>query len=152
MLFRSFCEKFKVGICFTGCGYQGSPKYLAWIYNYDTEQVELMKLPYSLSKQLSDFCLDEEYSFTEFPMPYDLKIKATNAGTKEVQYTMLPRMKKAFAVDGVEIDKLKSCAEIIESMKEKQKDKVNADRSMEKLAGQKPEYPQEDINPDDIPF
>ncbi len=40
--------------------------------------------------QIASFQSDSEYGFMEVPMPYDINISAIGAGTKEVQYTVIP--------------------------------------------------------------
>ncbi len=123
-------EKYKVGICYTDCGYTGTPKYLTWILDKADNKVKLFKLPFTIFQQIAGYQEDADYAFTEFPMPYDLKITATGAGTKEVGYVMLPKPVKELTDEekGIVAEKMaeeqtKTPAEIIARMKEKQIEK-----------------------------
>lgn len=121
-------EDYKQGICYEGCGYEGKPKYLAWILDRADNQVKLMKIPYSIFQNLVAFEEDEETNFTGFPMPYDIKINAKNAGTKEVEYTVMPSIKRE-AVPMTVVDEVlqkNTTKEIIEKMKQKQIEKHKA--------------------------
>lgn len=122
-----YFEKFKVGICYTNCGYSGSPKTLCYIYDYKDNKIKLMRLPYTLAEQLGELQSDEDWHYDGFPMPFDITINATNAGTKEVKYQIVPRPHSQF--DVAKLDELAnktSCETIIEKMKEKQKQRVDS--------------------------
>lgn len=167
-------EKFKVGICYTDCGYQGNAKYLAHILDRNDGKVKLAKIPYGIMENIGAMETDEDYNFSGFPMPYDVSINAVGAGTKEVKYTVLARPRKEMSPESLDlIKKLKSPAEIIEKMKAKKKEEHIKDGTWEREQARKAdlkaqleasrgegggkvegaiEYPEEDINPDDIPF
>ncbi len=165
-------EKFKVGICYTDCGYQGSPKLLSWVYDRKDNRIKLAKFPYTIGEQIVAMETDADYGFTSFPIPYDMTINATGAGTKEVKYSApLPRPVKPLDQSILDdLAKRKSCSEIIETMKNKQKDKHIADGTWQKEQDRKtalkaelkdtrtgvnetPDYyPTEEIDPKDIPF
>ncbi len=168
-------EKFNVGICYTDCGYQGTPRLLTRILDRADGKVKIAKLPFSIGEQLLNLENDADYGYTGFPMPYDVTIKAEGAGTKEVKYSApLPRPPKALESEITdELAKGKSVAEVIEKMKANQKEKHMADGTWAKNQAAKEatkkeiadsrvegggkkvdaiEYPTEDINPDDIPF
>lgn len=157
-------EDFKKGVCYTGCGFTGSAKYLVYILDRADKQVKLWKMPYSLFKQLVAFQEDEDFAFENFPMNYDIKIDAKGAGTKEVEYTMMPSPTKSEVptdfITGI-IAK-SSPEEIIEKMKEKNIEKHKADGTYQAMTA-KPhnvddssldgiDYPEEEINLQDIPF
>lgn len=128
-----FFEKFKTGICYTNCGYQGTAKYLTWIYDRQDGKVKLAKIPYSIAEVLATYEKDEDYAFDGFPMPYDIKINAKGAGTKEVVYTVLPKKAVAMADEVMhEVSKENTCEEIINKMKEKQIEKHKADGTWQK--------------------
>lgn len=168
-----FFEKFKVGICYTDCGYQGSPRTLTWIVDRKDGKVKLAKLPYTISEQIGGLENDLDYGFTGFPMPYDITIKAVGAGTKEVSYSApLPRPVKPVSDQILaELATKKSISEILETMKKNQKEKHMKDGTWQKEQDRKAQlkkelgdarkadpvdestipYPDE-INPADIPF
>lgn len=129
-------EKYKTGICYEGCGYEGTPKFLCYVMvkevGVDGEEelvIKLAKLPYKIGKQIAEYQTDEEYSFEDWPMPYNIKIKAKNAGTKEVEYTVLASPKQTPVPSDIleELKKQKPVQEIIQKMKDKKKAEHVAD-------------------------
>lgn len=170
-----FFEDFKLGICYTDCGFQGTMKGLAWIHDKADDKVKLMKLNFKLLNTLGEWENDEDYAFNGYPMPYDVSIKAKNAGTKEVEYTYLPKPKTAISEEvTAKTKEEKTPEEIVEKMKEnnitKHKSDGTYDKLQEKVKEQKEnykeqaqahnakneeeviEYPEEEIDPSDIPF
>lgn len=168
-------EKFGQGICYTDCGYQGSPKLLTWILDRADGKIKLAKIPFSKGEELLNLENDADYGFTGFPMPYDITISAENAGTKEVKYwAPLPRPVKALPDEILaDLKMVKPCTGIIEKMKANQKQKHIEDGTFQKeqdrkaalaqelaskrvVGGGKPidsiDYPTDNISPDDIPF
>jgi hypothetical protein len=166
-------EKFKIGICYTDCGYQGSPRLLSWVLDRNDNKIKLFKLPYTIGEQIISMETDPDYGFSGFPMPYDVTIKAVGAGTKEVKYSApLPRPVKPIPDEIMtELATKKNCSDIIETMKKNQKDKHVADGTWQKEQDRKAalkeelkslrtgevtnkgyDYPTESINPDDIKF
>lgn len=177
-------EKYQVGICYTDCGYEGTPKFMCYVAHLekgldgeDIETVKLAKLPYKIGSEIAALENDEDYKFSEFPMPYKIKIKAKNAGTKDVDYKVMPSPKHTEISSEIleTLKKEKPVTEIIEKMKENQKQRhiqdgtyqKNQERKQEiqqgiedakKNAGSSAmyEYPgmegEEEINPEDIPF
>ena len=73
--------------------YQGRPtkKFVGYVIDRTDGAIK----PAFLAKTIIDIIADlqlsgDEYGFEEVPMPYDINIKATGAGTKEVQYSVIP--------------------------------------------------------------
>lgn len=173
-----FFEDYKRGICYTDCAYQGSAKFLTWILDRADNKIKLGKFPYTKGIEIVSMENDVDYGFTGFPMPYDITINADDkVGTKDVTYSApLPRPIKPLSQDIlVELGKRKPCEEIIEKLKEKNKQKHVADGTFQKEQDRKAalakelgdartkptqkieiaegiDYPQENIHPDDIPF
>lgn len=56
--------------------------------------IKLAKLPYTVVKQIRALMNDSDYAFDEFPMNRGINIKAIGAGTKEVEYTVIPSPKE----------------------------------------------------------
>ena len=69
-----FFEKFKVGICYTDCGYQGTARFMAFVWDRKDGKVKLAKLPYTVGIAIAEYEKDEELAFTVYPMPYNIKI------------------------------------------------------------------------------
>jgi hypothetical protein len=105
--------------------------------------IKSAKLPYTVVKAIRELQNDPDYAFESFPMPRLVNIKAKNAGTKEVEYTVIPSPKENAVPKDIldELGKKPSPEEIVEKIKGKV-----SQRKSEPV-----EYPNE-INPDDIPF
>lgn len=168
-------EDFKLGICYTDCGFKGAMKYLAYAWDYADESIKLFKMPLTIFNYIANLELEEGWAFTGFPMPYDLVINAKDAGTKEVEYTPTPsptRVEVPVVVQE-EMRKKKSALEIIDGLKIKNQEKHRADGTWDALhqgGFEKPtpesigadkkkwgehepiKYPDEEVNPEDIPF
>lgn len=165
-------ENFGKGICYHQCGYEGSPKYLARILDRADNKVKLYKIPFTIFETIAGYEQDDELKWTGFPMPYDIKVKAIGAGTKEVSYTVMPSLKQEPLADDVleTLEKQSPVKEVIAKMQEKNIEKHKQDgtwqkeqdrlaqlkKDLEKGGTAKPEdtieYPEEEIDPEDIPF
>lgn len=166
-------ENFKFGICYHECGFEGNPKYLARVLDRADGKVKLYKIPFSIFKTIASFEQDDELTFTSFPMPYDVKVTAKGAGTKEVEYTVMPSLKREPLSEEMTkmLSKQTPVKKIIETIQEKNIEKHKADgtwdKQQEKLKKEAerkekqdkydeehpmPDYPEEDIKPEDIPF
>ena len=131
-------EKWKVGICYEDCGYCGkdatglSTKYLTYIIDRRDGKIKLFKLPYKITKQIIALMGSDEYKADDFPLPYDLNIQADDkVGTKAVSYTLVAARKNT-KVTGTELEELETktpTEQVIESMKSKQKSKVEGAES-----------------------
>jgi len=137
-------EAFKIGICYTDCGYTGTPKYLTYLLDRKDGKIKLFKLPFTIFNTISDYETDEDYKFEGFPMPYDVKVGAVGAGTKEVQYTVLPKPFKELTEGELRMiheflgsEKNKTPAEIIKRMKEKQIEKHKEDGTWDRRQAEK---------------
>ena len=90
--------------------------------------VKLAQLPYTIVKQIRELMKDEDYAFEEFPMNRGLNLKAVKAGTKEVEYTVIPSPKEYIATAEVlaELAKKPSPEEMIEKMKAKKTGNISS--------------------------
>lgn len=117
------------------------------------DELVLVTLPYGVSKTLMEMKKSEEAGFEGWPMPFDINIKAKNAGKKEVEYAVLASRKETPVKEEelAMLEKKTPVDQILDRMKQKAREKVEG-----KPAGSEEhtgvEYPQDDINPDDIPF
>jgi hypothetical protein len=166
-------ENYGKGICYHECGYEGSPKYLARVLDRADNKVKLYKIPFTIFETIAGFEKDDELQFSGFPMPYDVKVEAKGAGTKEVKYTVLPSLKRVNLEQSVLdfLSKQKSLKDVIKLMQDKNIEKHKTDGTWDaqqkKLANERsrtekqeqyekdhpmPDYPEEEINPEDIPF
>lgn len=132
-------ERFKYGICYKGAEYCQKEalerdkarlqyRYLTWIVDRLDGKVKLFKMPYIVAKTLVGLkqAVDEGYGFEDFPMPYDINLKAQNAGTKQVNYSLLPKKESTPITEYEQIDfeKQTEISDIIERMKQKQMEKM----------------------------
>ena len=72
--------------------YQGKPnfKWLCYVLDRRDGRIKPFFMAHSIYKQITALQSNEDYTFADVPMPYDLNIIAKGAGTKEVEYTLLP--------------------------------------------------------------
>lgn len=122
-----------------------SIKGVCWVLQDET--IKSATLPYTVVKMIRELQNDEDYAFEEFPMPRLINIKAKGAGTKEVEYTVIPGSKEVTVSPSIltELAKKPTPEEMVEKLKGKAVSHV-------KEAPTKVAYPTEEINPDDIPF
>lgn len=75
--------------------YNGTPnfKWIGYVLDRADGEVKVYFMPNIIHKQIGAWQQDPEYAFESAPMPYDIQITAKNAGTKEVEYFLLPAKK-----------------------------------------------------------
>lgn len=104
--------------------FQGKPnfKWLSYVIDRSDKQVKLFFMPHTIFKAIRDLQKSEDYSFFEIPMPYDITIQAKGAGTKEVEYTVVPaRQNTELTKAELEaIAKKKPLSEVHKALKEKE--------------------------------
>lgn len=65
-------------------------KWLCYVLDRADGKVKPFFMPHTIYKQIEALQLSDDYVFTDVPMPYDVTINAKGAGTKEVEYTIMP--------------------------------------------------------------
>lgn len=134
------------------------------------EQVKIYEMPTTVAKQIQALAKDEDYSFEDFPMPYNIKLTATNAGTKEVSYTITPSPKPSEVPSEIKeiLATKKTCEEIVKAKVDRTK-KEEKEQGFKIADGEFPDVPEkkkraskdddlgsidygDSINPEDIPF
>jgi hypothetical protein len=75
--------------------YKGTPnfKFVCWILNRKDGQIKLYFMPQTVLDGIGSLQTMPDYAFTEVPMPYGIAIVAKGAGTKDVQYSVVPSPK-----------------------------------------------------------
>lgn len=70
--------------------YQGrkSTKFVMFVIDRKDGKVKPYFAPYTVYKAIASLEEDPFYKFQGMPMPYDINVKAENAGTKEVNYNV----------------------------------------------------------------
>ena len=131
-----------------------SVKSSAWAWAIIRDKPDFLKivqLPYSLVKALGDLKSDPEWEFEDFPMEYDITVGNTGEGGARYSLRGSPKKEPIPAEVFKELEGKKSCQEIVNAILEKQGGKKEAAKSGA-AAFQGKEYPDEEINPSDIPF
>jgi hypothetical protein len=85
--------------------YQGKPnfKFVCWVIDRrDENKVKLYFMPQTVLDMIGALQMSDDYGFQEVPMLYDINIMAKGAGTKEVQYSVVPSP-KAESLTGAEL-------------------------------------------------
>jgi hypothetical protein len=130
-------------------------------------ELRIVDLPHGVSESLLALKTDKDMgtAFDGFPMPYDIKVtkkkkdmKGRPWTPKDVEYSLTAgQIRKDVTEEEVfELEKKQPIQQIIERMGEKAREKFEdgGESAYEDSGGGHSgvEYPQVDINPDDIPF
>lgn len=85
----------------------------------------IIDLPSTIAKAIREMMDSEEYQFTDFPMPYDITVKAENAGTTAVNYTIMGARTNSEVTEqeSEEFAKLTPIDQIIEKMQANQRER-----------------------------
>jgi len=72
--------------------YQGKAtfKWLCYVLDRKDGKIKPFFMAHTIYKLIEALQQDADYAFDEVPMPYDITINAKGAGTKEVDYSVLP--------------------------------------------------------------
>lgn len=134
-----------------------SVKFLCHVLNGN--DIKIAQLPYSIAKAIQTLQNDPDYAFNEVPMPYNIKIMADKAGTKEVSYTTIASPKREPVAKEIleKLAKLHTPEQIRDSMKNKRAKELGITANTPNTEKMKPafdekNYPKDDISPEDIPF
>jgi len=124
-------------------------KWLCYVVDRVDGKAKAFFMPHTIYKQIEALQISEDYAFAEVPMPYDLTVSATGAGTKEAKYTVIPARKETAvtAEEYQELAKLKPLAELRDALKAKN-EKSDAERVPD---GPPPDH-DGPLTDEDIPF
>lgn len=113
--------------------------------------IKQAKLPYTLVKAIRGIQQDPEWEFS-IPFLHNFNLEAIGAGTKEVKYTLTPSPKKIDLAPAIleELRKKPTPEEIVEKIKQGKSAPKSTEDTRE--APTPVAYPEEEINPADIPF
>lgn len=135
--------------------FNGKPqfKWLCYVLDRRDGDVKAFFMAHKIYKAIEALQLNEDYSFAEVPMPYDLTVHAKKAGTKDVEYTLMPARRET-PLTQEELEKLdaqKPLAELKAAIDEKQsRETAHTDAPAESV--RTPERVDGDLTDDDIPF
>ena len=133
-------------------------KFVCWVLDYVDNKVKLYFMPFTILKAIESLQLSEDYGFAEVPMPYDVTINAKNAGTKEVDYQVVPARNNTPISQEVLADfaKKASLMEVVEKLIEN--DSTNPDKQAPRVEVKDEDIPvinedeEKEVNLKDIPF
>lgn len=76
--------------------YQGRKnfKWLCYVLDRRDNKVKALFMPHKIYKAIEALQVNPDYTFEEVPMPYDITVNAKGAGTKEVEYSLIPARKE----------------------------------------------------------
>lgn len=123
-----------------------SVKFLVNVLDYSDNEIKIAQLPYTIAKAIQEYQDSEEYSFDSAPMPYDITIKATKAGTKEVEYNVMASPKRTDVPTEVltKLEKKHTPEQVKDALKAKKRKELGLQKPEEPI-----DYPK---NEGEIPF
>src|SRR3990167_3860986 len=104
--------------------FKGAPntKFVTYVLDRADGKIKLTRLPVKVIRGIAALQVNEEYHFDDLPMPYDITIKATGAGTKEVDYQVIGAQTSTplTAEELKEFESKKPIDEIVKRLREKE--------------------------------
>lgn len=99
----------------------------AWAIIRESGELGIVQFGKTILGLLSAYKINPEYTFDGFPMPYDVDIQAKGAGTKEVEYAVVPaRQNSEVTPEEMEmLNKKTPIREIVQKITDKQDGKVS---------------------------
>jgi hypothetical protein len=71
-----------------------SSKFLCYVLDLADNKIKLYEMPKTVATEIQALGKDEDYAFSSFPMPYNIKIMVENAGTTAVEYKVIASPKQ----------------------------------------------------------
>lgn len=127
-----------------------SVKLATYVVDRKDGKVKMAELPLSVGYAMNTLQEDEDFAFTDFPMPYDIKINydPDNNDPKEI-YKVVASPKQ----ENLTKEEKESLSAKVEKQTPEQYVEAKKNRQKEKtVSAGAPEYPSEEINPNDVPF
>lgn len=145
-----------------GAHYQGrelldgetvSNKWWMWVIDRTDGRIKIAKFGKKIVQQLGAYQSSSRFKFDSLPMPYDIIITATNAGTTEVVYTVMPDEEIELTPSELsEYEKKTPIKDITDKIREKQMKKDGVLKDDVQVEDAYPTGESDGINPADIPF
>lgn len=129
-----------------------SVKGVCWVMVRDDEgemAIKQAKLPYKVVKAIRGYAEDPDWSF-DLPFKHPFTLTAKGAGEKTVDYTLQVSPKEVEIPQAI-LDELKE-KPTPEEIIEKIKGGVSQGKTDKGAEVQPPEYPEDELQPEDIPF
>lgn len=98
-------------------------KWLCYVLDRRDSKAKPFFMPHKIYKAIEALQINPDYAFEDVPMPYDVTVTAKKAGTKDVEYSLIPARKETpiTAVEFQALADLKPLAELQTKLKEKRK-------------------------------
>lgn len=128
-------------------------KWLCYVLDRRDGKIKVHFMPHKVYKAIEALQENPDYTFTEVPMPYDITIAAKGAGTKEVEYSVIPARKETPLTDDEEeaLEAVKPIEDVQAALYEKAS-KASSDDDHADQRSHHDDPPMEPITDDDIPF
>lgn len=97
-------------------------KWLCYVLDRRDGKVKTFFMPHTVYKQIEALQANPDYTFADVPMPYDVTVHAKKAGTKEVEYSLIPARRETPMTDDelAELDAMKPIRDVQKALKDKQ--------------------------------
>jgi len=104
-------------------------KWSCWAFERADGNMVILDLPFAVAHQIRELKGDEDSGFDEWPMPFDVNVKATNAGNKKVKYVVVASRTDTPLTDEElhEIEAQTPMNQLLDKMKEKQRERDGSD-------------------------
>lgn len=137
--------------------YQGKRnfKWLCYVIDRRDGRVKVHFMPHKIYKAIEALQINPDYAFDEVPMPYDITVHAKGAGTKDVEYSLIPARRETPLTDDEhdDLDNQTPLDEIQQKLIEKQqKNGSAAPARQETQRSAAPTTATPLLTDDDIPF
>lgn len=128
-----------------------SIKGVCWVYQEG--QVKQAKLPYKIVKEIRALQQNPDWEF-KLPFPHVFTLTAVGAGESTVKYSINASPKQVPIPPEIleELKKKPTPEEMVEIIKGGKVSQGNTTEDTREVPPPAPDYPSEDINPEDIPF
>ncbi len=134
-------------------------KWLCYLIDRRDGKVKPFFMPHTIYKTIEALQDNPDYTFTDVPMPYDVSISAKGAGTKEVEYSLIPARRESPLTEAELEDfaQQKPLSELQTKLKERDAERAATATAPPPPAPLKPPLhvpaaPARDDPDDDIPF
>lgn len=113
--------------------YQGRKtfRWLWYVIDRRDGEIKPFFMPHSVYKLLTALQRSEDFGFESIPMPFDVVIGAKGAGTKEVEYSLLPTKKNPGDAELIGLADKKPLKELQGALREKEATHVIGDPTVE---------------------
>lgn len=138
-----FYKDYDEGVCYTDCGFQGSPVGLSYVLDRTDNKIKLMEVKWGLIQKLANWEESGDYEIDGFPMKHDIRITKEGSGKQtKYDYNLVPKTSEVPADFMEKVKELKSCTEIIEKFKSDNKLERENAGAMDNLTNEDP-FPEE---------